>query len=214
MIQGRTWIGITNNSTMAHLLRVDEGTLHSRFEKEFSSRTIWHTKALNSVIKAPNAVMSSNKIRACVLHNSLEQRHVKPPNASKINLKKMPLIDSITMSSTSQTLSLESSLPIELLSTDLARIYTHIHPAILLSAYYLRFPALVADPVSTLLNSLLPLAIIQASYAVICLPATGGTSTKQAKKPKPGVKKIDAPVAQPFVRSMIQILPWGWYGIC
>jgi len=77
----------------------------------------------------------------------------------------------------------EASLPIELLPTDLARIFTHIHPALLLSAYYIRFPALVADPTSTLLSSSLPLAVIQTIYAIICLPAIGSTS-KSVKKVK------------------------------
>jgi GPI ethanolamine phosphate transferase 2/3 subunit F len=97
------------------------------------------------------------------------------------------------------------SLPIELLPTDLARIVTHVHPALLLSAYYLRFPALVADPTATLLNSLALLAIVQMSYAVICLPATG-TSPKPVKKSKPGAKKTsDATSAKPLVRSLLPV---------
>jgi phosphatidylinositol glycan class F len=117
----------------------------------------------------------------------------------------MPLIDPITMSTTAQMTPLKASLPIELLPTDLARIFTHVHPTLLLSAYYLRFPALVADPVPTLLNSLLPLAIIQISYAVICLPATG-SGTKPAKKPKPGARKADTPTTKPFVRFFFPTL--------
>lgn len=116
----------------------------------------------------------------------------------------MPLIDPITMSSTSQTLSLKSSEPIELLPTDLARLFTNVHPAILLSAYYLRFPALVADPVPTLLTSLLPLAVIQASYAIICLPVTG-SSTKGVRRSKPNVKKSDAPLTRLFVRFALSL---------
>ncbi|PMD23900.1 PIG-F-domain-containing protein [Hyaloscypha hepaticicola] len=90
------------------------------------------------------------------------------------------------------TVTTKTSLPVELLPTDLARIVSQAHPALLLSAYYLRFPALVADPVSTLLNSLLPLATIQIAYAVICLPAVGST-LKPVKKAKPGSKKIPEP---------------------
>jgi phosphatidylinositol glycan class F len=110
----------------------------------------------------------------------------------------MPLIDPITMANTAQV-PLKASLPIEILPTDLARIYRHVHPALLLSAYYLRFPALVADPVSTLLNSLVPLAIVQISYAVICLPPTG-SSTKVVKKLKPGAKRTDTASTKPIVR--------------
>jgi hypothetical protein len=111
-------------------------------------------------------------------------------DATNLNII-MPLIDPVTMASTSPsktTVPTKTSLPVELLPTDLARIISHAHPVLLLSAYYLRFPALVADPVSTLLNSLLPLAVIQIAYAVICLPAVGSTS-KPVKKAKPGTSK-------------------------
>jgi len=82
----------------------------------------------------------------------------------------------------------KASSPLELLPTDLARIVSQAHPALLLSAYCLRFPALVADPVPTLLKSLFPLALVQIAYAVICLPAVG-SSSKPAKKAKPGASK-------------------------
>ena len=110
----------------------------------------------------------------------------------------MPLIDSVTMSAAGQPILIKPSLPIELLPTDLARLFTLAHPAILLAAYTIRFPSLVSDPVPTLLSSLLPLAIIQASYAVICLPATG-TTVKLIKKPKPGAKKTESPSWSPVV---------------
>lgn len=76
---------------------------------------------------------------------------------------------------------------ISLLPGDLPRIITQLHPALLLSAYTFRFPALVADPVPTLLNSLLPLALVQSAYAVTCLPAYG--SEKKGKKVKFQLKK-------------------------
>ena len=102
-----------------------------------------------------------------------------------ITITAMPLIDPVKMSGAGAPSSNPSkpSLPIELLPTDLARIFTHVHPVALLSAFYLRFPALVAEPVPTLLNSLLPLAVIQIAYAVICLPAAG-SSSKPVKKGK------------------------------
>jgi hypothetical protein len=112
----------------------------------------------------------------------------------------MPLIEPVTMSSTTSKSPVKISLPVDLLPTDLARIFTHAHPVLLLSAYYLRFPALVTNPTATLLHSLLPLALVQISYAIICLPATGASS-KPAKKSKPGVKKTnEASAAKPLVR--------------
>jgi phosphatidylinositol glycan class F len=98
----------------------------------------------------------------------------------------MPLIDPVTMASNSPLA--KSSLPIQLLATDTARIASQAHPAFLLAAYSIRFQSFVADPVSTLLSSLAPLAIVQASYALLCLPPAG-TNTKPAKKPKPGASK-------------------------
>ena len=114
----------------------------------------------------------------------------------------MPLIDPVTMSTTAQSptaaaAAVKPSLPIELLPTNLARIFTTAHPAILLSIFYARFPSLVADPVHILLSSLLPLAVLQISYAVICLPCAG--TSKITKKPKPGEKKKDMPTVKPFV---------------
>ncbi|KAF4637759.1 hypothetical protein G7Y89_g331 [Cudoniella acicularis] len=122
----------------------------------------------------------------------VQLRNLYNRNASS-NIK-MPLIDPVTMSTikpASQSAPAPAekpSLPVELLPTDIARIFSQAHPALLLSAYYLRFPAFVADPVPTLLSSLLPLAIIQIAYTIICVPAVG-TSTKPVKKAKPGSPK-------------------------
>ena len=111
----------------------------------------------------------------------------------------MPLVDPITMATPDQS-SVESQ-PMELLPTDLARIFTNVQPALLLSAYYLRFPALVADPITTLLQSLPILAVLQIAYATCCLPPTGsGTSSKPVKKAKPG-KKIDTSPSKAIVSS-------------
>ena len=94
------------------------------------------------------------------------------------------------------------SQPVELLPTDLARIFTNVHPVLLLSAYYLRFPALVANPITTLLQSLPILAVLQIAYATCCLPPTGsGTSSKHVKKAKPGAKKIDTSPSKAIVSS-------------
>lgn len=119
------------------------------------------------------------------------ETHNPPKNnyISKLTTPEMPLIDPITMSGISPVsgdISKSKSFPTEFLSSDMARIITHIQPAILLSAYYFRFNALVADPVHTLLHSLLPVALLQVVYAVVCLPAAG---SNMAKKLKPGEKR-------------------------
>ena len=112
----------------------------------------------------------------------------------------MPLIDPITMFGSSPSSASKSSQPIELLPAELARICKDVHPAVLLSAYYLRFSAFVADPVGILVNSLLPLASIQIAYAVTCLPATG-SNTKPTKKKKIGApsKTTEVSTAKAFV---------------
>jgi phosphatidylinositol glycan class F len=81
--------------------------------------------------------------------------------------------------------------PIEPLKNDMARLYTQIHPILVLSVYALKFPALVADPVQTLLVTLVPLAVLQIAFVAICLPPTGGTPSIRNKKP--GEKKGKAP---------------------
>lgn len=81
------------------------------------------------------------------------------------------------------------STPIELLNTDTAKLYTHVHPILLLSLYALRFNAIVADPVPALFNTLILLGILQIAYVAICLPPTGSEKAAAAAAPKVGVKK-------------------------
>ncbi|KAJ4984552.1 GPI biosynthesis protein family Pig-F [Stagonosporopsis vannaccii] len=84
--------------------------------------------------------------------------------------------------------------PVEPLNTDLARIYTHIHPIVVLSLYAYKFHDLVADPAPVLLGTLLPLAVLQIAYVAACLPPTSGTSSApQLRKQKTGDKKKAAP---------------------
>ncbi|KAL8883187.1 MAG: hypothetical protein Q9192_007376 [Flavoplaca navasiana] len=84
-----------------------------------------------------------------------------------------------------------TSTPITLLPTSTARLYHHIHPILLLSLFYLSFPLLVANPISTLSKLVFPVAGLQILYCVLCLPiAKNGVLPVKAKpKAKPGVKK-------------------------
>ncbi|KAH8725898.1 glycosylphosphatidylinositol anchor biosynthesis protein 11 [Phaeosphaeriaceae sp. PMI808] len=81
--------------------------------------------------------------------------------------------------------------PIEPLKNDIARLYTYIHPLIVLSLYAYRFNAIVTEPVPALLSILGPLAVLQVAYVAVCLPPTG--ETPKVKKSKPGEKKKSAP---------------------
>jgi GPI ethanolamine phosphate transferase 2/3 subunit F len=105
----------------------------------------------------------------------------------------MPLIDPITMAGISADSKVRPSMPIELLPNDIARVVTHLQPIIYLSSFYLRFPALVADPVPTLLVSLIPLALCQIVYCIVCLPAAGAA----AKLPKKAQKGTIGAVKKP-----------------
>ncbi|KAH6642274.1 GPI biosynthesis protein Pig-F [Boeremia exigua] len=80
--------------------------------------------------------------------------------------------------------------PIEPLNTDIARIYAHVHPVLVLSLYAYKFNDLVANPAPVLISTLLPIAVLQVVYVAVCLPPTSGTgSTPQIKKQKAGEKK-------------------------
>ncbi|RWA05698.1 hypothetical protein EKO27_g9407 [Xylaria grammica] len=70
-----------------------------------------------------------------------------------------------------------------------AQALRHAHPAIVLALFALRFRALVADPVSTMQNSLPVVLALQAAYTIICLPAAGSQGTKAWRKLRPGEKK-------------------------
>lgn len=84
-----------------------------------------------------------------------------------------------------------TAAPIEPLKNDAARLYTHIHPVVILSLYAYQFMAIVADPVPALLSILAPLAVLQVAHVAICLPPTG--ETPKVKKSKPGEKKRHTP---------------------
>lgn len=82
--------------------------------------------------------------------------------------------------------------PVEPLPNSLAQIYTHMHPVIVLSTFLLRFNNLVADPISTLLSSALPLAVLQTTYVAICLPSANDVERRpKGKKGAMGAKKVE-----------------------
>lgn len=78
---------------------------------------------------------------------------------------------------------------ISVLPTTTAHVYTHIHPILVLTLYYVFFPSLVADPVSTLKKTLAPLAHLQMIYCVVCLPPFAASPNPKAEAPKTPKKK-------------------------
>ncbi|KAF2453649.1 GPI biosynthesis protein Pig-F [Lineolata rhizophorae] len=90
--------------------------------------------------------------------------------------------------------------------------YAHVYPVLLLSTVALRFPALVADPVAFLSQSLLPLAVLQAAYVGICVvPAAAENSPGQGKpapkKKRPGQKNAAAHEASPVAEAFRKLVP-------
>ncbi|KAK4993445.1 Glycosylphosphatidylinositol (GPI) anchor assembly protein [Elasticomyces elasticus] len=102
----------------------------------------------------------------------------------------------------------QASAPISHLDSDVAKIFTHLQPVLVLTSYYLQFRFLVADPVTTLLTSTVPLSILQTAYVVICLPPTG--SSNVASTPKPGQKrkaaKVDAGLGAKIVPALLSLI--------
>ncbi|SPQ22039.1 c018af6e-cfb6-42b8-9806-c24d48c45abb [Thermothielavioides terrestris] len=74
--------------------------------------------------------------------------------------------------------------PVQTKQTPLAQGARHAFPAALAGLFMARFPALVADPVSTMATTLPLTAALQVGYAVLCLPAAGSQGAKAVRKPK------------------------------
>jgi len=129
----------------------------------------------------------------------------------------MPLIDPVTMSgvsSGSQSRASRSSVPIELLPTAVA-CSNYASPVVLLAAFYLRFPGLVADPVPTLLQALVPVALCQIAYCLYCLPVAGTNSrvAKKAQRTKGGTAKKPSDGLLPTAKAFVSILWLPRYSI-
>jgi hypothetical protein len=93
------------------------------------------------------------------------------------------------MATTTPMSPLNSLHPISLLSTPQASLYAHIHPVLIVSTLYAQFPALIQNPVATLASLLLPLAVAQALYTIICLNPVSKIPTAMAEAATKGSKK-------------------------
>lgn len=72
--------------------------------------------------------------------------------------------------------------PVDILQTQTAQSYAHLHPILLLSGLLLSFRSLVQDPVNTLLGLAPTVTILQAVYCVLCLPIPGQAAKAGQKK--------------------------------
>lgn len=106
--------------------------------------------------------------------------------------------------SAAQRLLKPTTQAIPLLDSDLAKYYSLAHTGQLLVYYYLRSSSLIADPLSTMIQDIIPLAVSQSLFCAICLPAVGNwysgtdagevikgsaTSSKSQKNHAAGLRK-------------------------
>lgn len=125
----------------------------------------------------------------------------------------MPLIDPVTKAGmanipSSSKASFSVFKPIAPLQTESSKIFRHLHPILLLSAYNFQFPTLVRDPVSTMLNSLLPLAVVQSVYLATCLPVAGESPKTggAGKKGKKGAHSSNDTITKIAMKIFVSIL--------
>ncbi|QDS77357.1 hypothetical protein FKW77_005492 [Venturia effusa] len=108
------------------------------------------------------------------------------------------------------------SFPIKHLDSDIAKLYTHIHPILVLSSYFLSFQSIVANPVRSLYILLLPLSILQVAYVVLCLPPAGTASPaagqKAAEKKAFGGKRKATDWSKKIVPSLISLILSATFG--
>ena len=99
--------------------------------------------------------------------------------------------------------------PVEIRATDASRLYTHVHPVLLLAGYFFQFNSIVADPVVALTSGLLPLSVLQISYLITCLPvagtSTGAISPKQSQRKKPVAGKNELNLGDRIVVSQERV---------
>ncbi|KAF2239284.1 hypothetical protein EV356DRAFT_169359 [Viridothelium virens] len=100
--------------------------------------------------------------------------------------------------------------PVEIRPTDAARLYTHVHPMLLLAGYFFQFRSIVADPVLALTSGLLPLSVLQISYLITCLPVAGTGSTaaslRQGQRKKTGAGKNELNLGDRIVPALISFV--------
>ncbi|KAJ5115485.1 hypothetical protein NUU61_001244 [Penicillium alfredii] len=109
-----------------------------------------------------------------------------------------PTVNSPSSTPTQAPVEKPSTPPVNILPSPTARIYSLVHPALLLTLCTLRFEALVADPIRELLADLPWLAFLQITYVLICLPPAGTTPTEASfPAPTDGEDKKKTPPRSP-----------------
>ena len=75
---------------------------------------------------------------------------------------------------------------VEPLDDGLAKIYTLIHPLVILGVFYFQFDSLVESPVKTLPKTALVVAALQVLHLCLCIP---GNNHSSLHSKRPGQKK-------------------------
>ncbi|OIW28535.1 hypothetical protein CONLIGDRAFT_681489 [Coniochaeta ligniaria NRRL 30616] len=94
--------------------------------------------------------------------------------------------------------------PTQTLPTPAAQTARHALPALQAALFIFCFRSLVANPVSTMWSTLPFVALIQAAYALVCLPVAG--SSRPSRKPRPGEKRKDGGGSNAFVAVLLSLL--------
>ena len=74
-----------------------------------------------------------------------------------------------------------SAPPVNIFPSPAARLYSYVHPVLLVTVYVASFPSLVADPITKLLNDLPLLSVLQIAYVMVCLPPAGAVSSSSSQ---------------------------------
>lgn len=91
------------------------------------------------------------------------------------------------------------SHPIEGLDEPLAKIYTHIHPLLILGVFYFQFNSLVEDPLDTLPKTAAAVAALQVLYICLCIPGSNHASLHPKGKTGPKKKAVGGHNSEPGI---------------
>ncbi|GAB7350348.1 hypothetical protein MBLNU459_g0978t2 [Dothideomycetes sp. NU459] len=103
-----------------------------------------------------------------------------------------------------------SSLPIEAFDDAFARIYTHVHPMLLLGVFYMQFTSLVRDPIEALPRIALAVAGLQTVYICVCLPSSNHSQlpprAKHGQKKKTATGPGDTGIGAKLVPAILSLI--------
>lgn len=100
------------------------------------------------------------------------------------------------------------SHPVEGLDDGLAKIYTNLHPLVILGVFYFQFNSLVEDVLDTLPKTAIVVAALQVLYISLCIPGSNHASLHPKGKGSYKKKSVGG-AAEPGIgfRVVVSTLP-------